>query len=143
MMAKDMAIEGFNKVKIFMKTGKFSYNKESFAKVHIKLFKDGMKTNTRGLERIAKNMNIKSGDKLSDEQQKEVVERMWIRSNQHNSGYYFKVVSGKIKKLTKVEEKMKKEYENLQGEEKLKSAKDSLESMEGSLESVKKKIEGL
>ena len=41
-----MTVAAFNKVKIFMKTGKFSYTKESFAKVHMKLFKDGMKTDT-------------------------------------------------------------------------------------------------
>ena len=34
----------------------------------MKLFKDGMKTNNSTLQTIAKNMNIKSGDKLSDEQ---------------------------------------------------------------------------
>ena len=53
-------------------------------------------------------MNIKSGDKLSDEQIKEVVERMWIRSDEHNPGDYIKIVRGKKKTLTKVEEKNEK-----------------------------------
>ena len=74
-----------------MKTGKFSYTKESFMKVHMKLFKDGMKTNNSTLQTIASFMKLKSGDKLSDEQQKEVVERMWIRSSEHNQGYLYKV----------------------------------------------------
>ena len=37
-VAKEMTVAGFNKVKIFLKTGKFSYTKESFAKVHMKNF---------------------------------------------------------------------------------------------------------
>ena len=56
-----------------------------------------MKTDTTVLAKIAKNMNIKSGDKLSDEQIKEVVERMWVRSDEHNPGDYIKIVRGKKK----------------------------------------------